>query len=109
MTQRINKVNELVKRELGAILMHEIEMPENSLITISRVRTSKDLSEAKVFISVFPIEHAQKIVRLTFRKIGHLQKLLNQRLVMKHVPKIKFLLDTTEEQASQIDEALTKI
>lgn len=106
MSQRIQKINELIKRELGTILKHEIEMPENSLITISYVKTSKDLTHAKVFISIFPIEIAHKIIRRVSQKIGRLQQLLNQRLFLKYVPKITFVLDMTEEDASQVEEAL---
>ncbi|MDA2935881.1 30S ribosome-binding factor RbfA [Patescibacteria group bacterium AH-259-L05] len=109
MSQRIQKVNELIKRELGAILMHEIEVPENSLITIAYVKTSKDLMETKVFMSIFPIEYAPKVLAQIKKRIGYLQKLLNRRLVMRRVPKIIFLLDTTEEEASQVEDMLKQV
>lgn len=108
-SQRIQKVNELIKREVGKIIMREIEIPENSLITISQVQTSQDLCEVKIWISIFPTKYAQKVLRDIMKKIGYLQRLLNHRLSMKHVPKLNFLLDSTEEQASQVDNILKDI
>lgn len=109
MSQRIQQINELIKRELGAILMHEIEVPENSLVTIFYVKTDRDLSESKVFVSVFPIEHASKVLRQIKKRIGYLQMLLNRRLVMRRVPKIVFLLDTNEEKAAHVEDILKQV
>jgi len=43
------KVNELLKRELGKIILKEGNFPKNVLVTITQVQTSKDLREVKVF------------------------------------------------------------
>jgi len=109
MSQRIARVNELIKRELSQIIVREIEPPEGSLITITRVETSRDLAEAKVWISIFPITKANELLKILLRRAGYLQKFLNKKLIMKSVPGIKFLLDRSEVRASQVESILNKI
>ncbi len=107
--QRAEKINELVKREMGRIFLREIEAPEGSLITITQVETSSDLLETKIWISVFPINLANRVLREVNRKIGYLQGLLNRRLVIYPLPRIKFVLDQTEERVDRLEKIFNKI
>ena len=106
--KRIKKINELVKREISQIILREIEFPEGALITVINVETSIDLLEAKIWISVFPINKSTQVIKILLKKIGHLQSLLNRRLIMYHSPRIKFLLDKGEESVSRIENILNK-
>ncbi|MBL7141771.1 30S ribosome-binding factor RbfA [Patescibacteria group bacterium] len=107
-SKRVEQVNELIKREMSRIFLREVEAPEGSLITITRVETSSDLLEAKIWVSVFPINKAKVVLTDLLKKIGYLQGLLNRRLVMKPLPRIKFLSDQTEEEVSQVEDLLKK-
>ena len=109
MSERIKKVNELIKRELGKIILKEISLPKSILATITEVETSRDLKQSKVFISVFPEREARKILKILERKIYDLQQILNKRLKIKYVPKIKFLEDEELRENQKIDEILNKI
>ncbi len=90
------KVNELIRRELGEIIMREFEAPENSLVTIVGVDTSADLSSTKVSVSIFPIDQANKAFGSLRKRVGFFQKLLNRRLKMKMIPRINFYLIKNE-------------
>ncbi len=106
MSQRVEKINELIKREIGQIIRREIEIPENSLVTVSRVRTSSDLKEAKIWISIFPVKHAQSLLKEFLKRAGYFQRLLNRRLSMRYIPKISFILDNFEEKIGQFEDIL---
>jgi len=108
-SQRIQQINELIKREMSKIFLREIDPPEDSLITITNVETSADLMQAKIWISIFPINQAKIVFREFSKRVGYLQKLLNKSLFLKFVPKVKFLLDETEEEASQVEKALDEV
>ena len=108
-SQRIQKVNELIKRELGKIILKEIEFPMGILATISRVKTSSDLREAKVWISVVPENQIFPVLRILEINIYSLQKKLDKRLKMRPVPKIKFLKEEKLKEAQKIEEILDKI
>lgn len=109
MSKRIERVNELIKREISQIIRREIEAPEGLLITVLSVQTSRDLQESKIWLSIFPILQAAKILRDINKKIGYLQGLLNRRLRMRPLPRIKFALDDTEERAGQVENILLDI
>jgi len=109
MSYRIEKVNSLIQQELSKIINREMEFPESSLVTVTSVETSVDLKQAKIWVSVFPIREAKKVLRLLNQKIGYLQGLLNKKLVMYPLPRIKFILDTTEEKAEEVERLLDKI
>jgi len=108
-SQRIQKVNELIKRELGKIILKELEFPRGVLATISRVKTSSDLREAKVWISVVPENQIFPVLRILEINIYSLQKKLDKRLKMRPVPKIKFLKEEKLKEAQKIEEILDKI
>ena len=109
MSDRIKKINILIKRELGRIILKEISFPKNILTTITRVETLKDLRESRVFVSVFPERETKEILKILERKIYNLQQILNKRLKIKYVPKIKFFEDKELEEAQKIDGILDKI
>lgn len=106
---RLDRINQLVRDELAELLRREIEVPPGSLLTITRVEVSPDIEHARVWVSVMPFDHSQEVLQLLQHRIGDLQRALNRKLVMEFVPRIRFLLDTTEDQAARIDELLDKL
>ena len=80
MSRRIQRVNQLIKQEISKLILREIEPPKDSLITVTRVSSTPDLREAKVFISVIPEENKNKAFLSLNRKIYQLQQEINKRL-----------------------------
>ena len=72
MSRRIQRVNQLIKQEISKLILREIEPPKDSLITVTRVSSTPDLREAKVFISVIPEENKSKAFLSLNRKIYQL-------------------------------------
>lgn len=91
MKYRLARINELLKEELSKIIQKELEF-EGALMTIIDVETSKDLGYAKARINVLPEVKKDKVLQEINRNIFQIQKILNKRLKMKFVPKIKFEL-----------------
>ena len=108
-SQRIQKVNELLKRELGKIILKELEFPRDTLITITNVESSSDLREAKIWISVIPGNQISLALQVLKKNIYDLQKKLDKRLKMRPVPRIEFLKESKSEEAQKIEEILDKI
>ena len=95
MSKRISRLNKLIKEELGKILLKEGDFPKGVLVTITRVETLSNLSEAKVWVSVLPEDQGEKIVGNLNKRIYFLQQKINKILRMRIVPKIRFLIETT--------------
>jgi len=108
MSQRIKRINELLRQEISKLILREIEF-EDILVTINQVETSPDLSHAKVKISIMPTEKKELVLRIIDKNIYHLQQALNKKLYMKIVPKIRFEIDQAEIKARKIEEILGKI
>lgn len=109
MSRRIARVNELLKQEVSNLILKELDFSKDVMVTITRVETSSDLRQAKIKISVIPLLKAEKILKVLNSQIFTIQKLLNQKLKMKIVPKIRFELDKSEEKVSRVDQLLKKI
>jgi ribosome-binding factor A len=106
---RVAQVQELMKEELSKILFREVEMPEGAVTTLTRVDASPNLQQAKVYISVVPDEKGKEVLKNLKNNIYDIQQELNERLVMRPVPKIKWLLETATAEAQHIEELLDKI
>ncbi|MCK5490733.1 MAG: 30S ribosome-binding factor RbfA [Candidatus Pacebacteria bacterium] len=109
MSQRIEKINTLLKQEVGKALLSEMNFPLDVLVTIIRVNVSKDLRYADVFISVLPFEKKDETKKALKEKIYFIQKKINKKLVMKPLPRIVFKIDETGEHVQKIDELIREI
>jgi len=106
---RVEKVNSLIKKELGKIILKEIDLPPEILLTITRVEASSNLFQAKVFVSVMPEEKTEEIFKILNQNIFSLQQKLNKKLKMRPVPKISFVKEKRTVEAGRVEELLRKI
>lgn len=120
MVKRIQQVNQLLKRELSQIILKEVEFPTDILVTVTRVETSPNLNQAKVYVSVMSFGQRiffkrdlekpnQKVIETLNRKIYDLQQKINKRLKMRPVPRIKFIEEKETKRAGRVEELLEKI
>jgi len=108
MSRRIQRVNQLLKEEVSKLLLREINF-EGAIVTVTQTDTSPDLSQVKVKLTVFPTNKSEEVLKIIQRHIFTLQQILNKKLTMKNVPKIKFEIDQGEVKAQRIEEILGKI
>lgn len=109
MNKRIQRLNELIKREVSQLLLKEIEFPRDVLVTVTRVQVSADLNQAKIYISVIPEKYFTKIFQILNKNISFLQKEINRMLIIKKTPKIKFVEEKETRGAARIEELLEEI
>ena len=109
MSKRIQRVNQLIKKELSQILLREVDFPKDILVTVTRIDTSPNLRESKVFISTVPSEKAQRVLKTLNQKIYELQQKINRRLKMRPVPRIRFSEERETAEAGRIEEILEKL
>lgn len=109
MSFRIQKVNSLIREQIGEILTRELNMKPGVFLTIAKVDTTKDLRYTHIFVSVFPEKEGRYVEVALNNEKGVIQKKLNQKLHMKIFPKISFKIDTTEAEADEIEKILREI
>jgi ribosome-binding factor A len=110
-SQRQLRVGELIKQSLGQIfLKDEAKVPilETKSITVTEVRMSADLKNARVY--VIPLggkdtEHAVNILT----EFSHLiRKALSKKIDMKFLPKVSFVGDKSFDYAEKIEKLIQK-
>jgi ribosome-binding factor A len=108
-SQRILRVNQLIKKEIAKLLLKEIDFPKDVLVTVSQVDCSPDLIQAKVYISCLPQEGWKRVIKILKENIWSLQKKLDKRLRMRPVPKLIFVKEEKLARAAKVEELLEKI
>ncbi|MFZ5559313.1 MAG: ribosome-binding factor A [Patescibacteria group bacterium] len=108
MSERIKKINQLIKKKIADILLKDIFI-KDVLITVQNVDTTKDLKYTKIKVSVMPFERSKEVLKILEKQSPKIQKKLNSFLKIKFVPKIIFKIDEAEERASRIEKILRKL
>lgn len=110
MTQRTDRVADLLRAELAEIIRLELRDPRIGLATVSRVTVSRDLGHAEVLVSVLGEDDAreQSVAVLASAK-GHIRRLLARRVRLRTVPELNFHLDRGAEHSQRISEILENL
>ena len=108
MKHRLLRVNELLKRELGALLVREMSF-ENLLVTVNQVDVTPDLKSAHVYISVLGSQGRKEVLPKLEANRSALQSALSKHVVLKYTPHLVFHLDDSIERGSRVLEILQEI
>ena len=97
MSQRILRVRELLKREIGTLISQDYSF--NALVTVNDVDVTPDLRNGHVFIGVIGSDQEKtKVVSTLNKERGMIQKKISKRVVMKFTPKLHFKSDESIER-----------
>jgi len=109
MSKRIQRLNQLIKKEVAQLILREVEFPKDVLVTVTRAEVTPDLRESKVYVSIMPEKEESQILDFLNRRIFLLQKKIDKRLKMRPVPKISFVKEKITAEAGRIEEILEKL
>ncbi len=108
--RRPEKVAELVREEIAQIVGYELDDPRVSLVTVTDVRMSENLRDARVFVTVLGTEAEITAALAALKRAApYVRRQLGLALSLRYTPEIHFVRDTVEEQAARVDELLTEI
>ena len=110
MTQRTNRVDELLRQEIGAIVTRDLADPRVGFATITRVETTPDLRHARVWVSVIgqPAEKTATIAALG-RAMPFVRHELGKTLRIRRIPDLHIELDDTAERGTRVIELLDEL
>ncbi len=109
MSNRTVRVNELVQREISDILRQRYQA-EAVTITITEVRVSPDLRDARVFVSVLGSDEiAETKLRWLRSKASEIREQVSRRIVLKYLPKFEYHLDKSVIRGARILQVLDQI
>ncbi|MFA5204693.1 MAG: 30S ribosome-binding factor RbfA [Lentisphaeria bacterium] len=102
-TDRMLRVDELLKQELGLLMERDIAPAQSALVTLTRVKTSPDLQQAEVYVSVMGSEaQKQTVLQLLHDYRREFQSVIARHIKIKYTPILHFHLDSTIEKGGNV-------
>jgi ribosome-binding factor A len=99
---RLDRVNELIKRELTECIRRDLTF-KAKLVTVQEVSVTPDLKHAHVYIGVIGTEdEAKDALNKLHGAHGRLQREVSKRVVLKYTPKFHFKFDTAGERGDRV-------
>src|SRR5512136_718360 len=100
---RLQRVRELLKREIGEVIRREFQVSDAGLITVNDVDVAGDLHSALVFISILGDPDQQKRgFSLLERHRKRIQGLVARAVVLKYTPTLRFLMDDSIARGNRV-------
>lgn len=103
---RSERVAGEMRRELARLIQMEVKDPAVGFVSVSDVEVSRDLSHAKVFVTVFEEDKARDSIRALNKAAGFLRGRLGQEMRIRSVPELSFRHDDSVEKGQRMDQLI---
>lgn len=109
-TTRQAKISRLIQKELSEIFRQQTAKMPGTLVSVSAVRVSPDLSVARAYLSVFPSDKAAAVIESVNSSAKTIRYELAQivRHQLRKTPELSFFLDDSLDYIDNIDQLLQK-
>lgn len=109
-SNRMDRVNEELKREIGIIIDQNIKNPNiTGIVSVTKVKTSPDLKSARVYISLLNSKSKKNTIEGLKKASGHIRTEIAKRVNLRYTPELTFELDESMEYGSRIENILKEI
>ena len=110
MTARTDRIDQLLREEIGAILAKDVQDPRIGFVTVTDVETAPDLSTARVWVSVIgqPEERAQAI-RALERAMPFVRHELGSRIRIRRIPELLVRPDDSVQRGTRVLQLLAEL
>ena len=109
-SHRMQRVRELLKREIGEALRRELPVNEAGLVTVNDVDVAGDLRVATVFISILGNSEQQRTgLALLQKNRARIQGLVAKAVILKYTPQLRFVVDDSVVRGNRVLEILAEL
>ncbi|MFN3361790.1 MAG: 30S ribosome-binding factor RbfA [Pseudanabaenaceae cyanobacterium] len=111
-SRRVERVAELIKREVSAMIMRDIKDDRvgAGMVSVTAVEVSGDLQHARIFVSIYGTEEArQETMAGLTAATGFIRRELGQRLSLRRVPEVLIKEDRSLEQGTRVLSLLNRL
>ena len=107
-TTRQSKISRLLQKELSEIFLLQTKAMPGILVSVSAVRISPDMSIARVYLSVFPSEKCEELVKNANNNMKSIRFELGTRVrhQLRIIPELKFFVADSLDYIEKIDSLL---
>jgi ribosome-binding factor A len=109
-SKRSQRVGELLMHELGQLLVEGLRDPRIGFTTVTEVRVTPDLKQARVYISVYgSAEEQQRTLKALQAAASYLRGELGRRLELRYTPALSFVVDDSLARAGRVEQIMAAI
>jgi ribosome-binding factor A len=106
---RMRRVDEAVREVLGDAISKDLKDPRVGFVTVTAVKTSRDLRHARVYVSVLGDEPSRAATLEGLQSAhGFLQGVIARKMKLKHTPTLVFEYDETVQRAARLTELMDR-
>ena len=109
-SHRLQRVRELLKREIGEVIRREIPVAEAGLVTVNDVDVAGDLRVATVYIGILGNSEQQRTgLALLQKSRPRIQSLVAKAVILKYTPQLRFVVDDSVVRGNRVLEILAEL
>jgi len=108
-THRSERIADLVREATARIIASELRDPRVGFVTVTEVRLSADLKNARVFVAVHETQRAGQCIDALNRAAPFLRRRLAGQVQLRYVPALRFEHDTAMERGTRVEEILRRL
>lgn len=107
---RQNKIARLLQKELSVIFQEQTRAMHGVMVSVTRTKISPDLSICTAYLSIFPSEKGEELLKNIEKNNQQIRYNLGQRVryQLRIVPELRFFIDDSLDYIDRIDELLKK-
>ncbi|TME13408.1 MAG: 30S ribosome-binding factor RbfA [Chloroflexi bacterium] len=110
MTARTDRIDQLLRQEIGEILARDVQDPRIGFVTITDVETAPDLSTARVWVSVIgQPEERDRTIRALERAMPFVRHELGSRIRLRRIPELHVRTDDTAQRGTRVMQLLAEL
>jgi ribosome-binding factor A len=110
LTARTDRIDQLLRQEIGSILARDVQDPRIGFVTVTDVETAPDLSTARVFVSVIgqPAER-ETTMRALQRAMPFVRHELGSRIRLRRIPELQLRADDSVQRGTRVLQLLHEL
>ena len=109
MSERILRVNSEIQKAISEIIPTLKNPNIKGLITVTKVNTTSDLDQSKIYLSIFDEATREDVFNAIKHSAGYIRRELARIVDLRKVPFLTFYLDDSYDYGKKIDETIKKI
>ena len=110
MTARTDRIDQLLREEIGAILTKDVQDPRIGFVTVTDVETAPDLSTARVWVSMIgQPEERDRAVRALEHAMPFVRRELGSRIRLRRIPQLLVRVDDSAQRGTRVLQLLSEL
>ena len=109
-SQRVAKVSSSLRKIISELIQKEVHDPRIGFVTVTRVKLSRDLRHAQVFVNILGSEEQKKAALKGLKSaVGFIRSHLRDKIRLRYTPDVFFKYDDSLDYACHIETLLKVI